>query len=112
MGQRRCKALVAFSDCNEIKETLVALAAERLTQKQKAILHYLSLNAGQTNVTNLAQLLSTHLNCALSTVWNSLRALKSAKIISYGSKDSKGLPVSILPHAQIISEKISKGDEK
>lgn len=110
MRQTRSNAVVAFSGCNELKETLVALASERLTRKQKAIVVYISTHAEPLNVTRLAVALSKHLNCSLSAVWNSLRSLKSAKIISYSSKANKGLPVHILSHAQIISEKLLKED--
>ncbi|MEK6854151.1 MAG: hypothetical protein AABX60_02350 [Nanoarchaeota archaeon] len=110
MRQKRSNAVIAFSGCNELKETLVALASERLTRKQKAIVVYISAHSGQTNATNLAVALSKHLNCSLSTIWNGLRSLKSAKIIGYSSKENKGLPVQILSHAQMISEKLLKED--
>ncbi|MBI2580372.1 hypothetical protein HYV85_01040 [Candidatus Woesearchaeota archaeon] len=112
MRHARSNAVIAFSGCNELNETLVALASERLTQKQKAIIVYIEAHAEPLNVTRLAAALSKHFDCSLSAVWNNLRSLKSARIISYSSKDNKGLPVQILSHAQVISEKIREEDGK
>lgn len=59
---------------------LEALANERLTQKQKHILVFISNN--QVTATSLARRLSRELVCSRSAVWNNLTSLQRAGLVA------------------------------
>jgi len=71
-------------------ESLKTLAEERLTQKQKFILLFLASLETKVNVTQLVGVLTEELDCSASAVWNNLKSLKRAGLVSFGSKNSKG----------------------
>ena len=57
---------------------------ERLTRKQKYIISYLKQNEHET-ATQLVKIVSSHLKCSHSAVWNNLNSLKRAGLISHNS---------------------------
>jgi len=86
---------------------LIALARERLTEKQKLILCYLRDNCENTAaITSLVPVLSEKLNCSESAVWNNLRSLRRASLITYGCLDSKGIPAKLTEFGEIVSREL------
>ncbi|RLJ07026.1 MAG: hypothetical protein DRP13_04460 [Candidatus Aenigmatarchaeota archaeon] len=97
--------MVVFSLDKTIK-VLIALARERLTKKQKLILRYLRDNHENITVTSLVPVLSEKLNCSESAVWNNLRSLRKASLVSYGCLDSKGIPAKLTDFGEIVSREL------
>lgn len=54
---------------------------ERLTQKQKYILHYVHKNPEARSVTFLVKIISSDLDCSESAVWDNVRSLKRCGIL-------------------------------
>lgn len=83
----------------------MALAKEKLTQKQKRILVYLiqKNEDDTTNVTALVSRLSRELNCTQTTVWNNLDPLKRIGLVDYGSLKKRGLPVRLTGTGMLVS---------
>ncbi len=92
--------LIVFS------EVLIALAKERLTQKQKLILVYLKDNDNSLTVTSLVSVLSMHLKCSSSSVWNNVRPLKKSYLVDYGSLMQKGIPVRLTKVGAMVSKEL------
>ena len=101
------KLLVAFSV--ELIKALQLLAEERLTAKQKNILGYISEISEPITVTRLVQTLTDVLHCSESAIWNNLRPLKKAGILSYGDANSKGIPVKMTKIGRVISIHLREG---
>lgn len=105
--------LIAFSDAeNQLKDALLAIAQERLTQKQKLILNYLKNSYDKTNVTKLVPRLAKELNCSESAIWNNLNSLKKSLLICYGSLQNKGADVILTPVGKLISQNGGKENGK
>lgn len=84
---------------------IIKLANERLTKKQKQILEYLLDNSNLT-ASKVVIKLKSSLKCSLSCVWNNLRVLAKAGLISFGNKN----PVLLTPIGAIISKKLKGSD--
>ncbi|MBI2112209.1 hypothetical protein HYT52_01605 [Candidatus Woesearchaeota archaeon] len=101
------KLLVVFSV--ELVKTLQLLAEERLTAKQKKILEYVSVMSDSVTVTSLVHTLTDVLRCSQSAVWNNLRPLKKAGILSYGDANRKGIPVKMTQIGRVICIHLVEG---
>lgn len=89
---------------NQLEQTLMTAASSKLTEKQRTILQWMTLNHVDDIVyTNLIKQLSEELDIAESTVrWN-LRGLREAELINAGTKENKGVPVSLTMMGRIMS---------
>ena len=89
---------------NELDHVLMTAASMKLTEKQCIILHWLITRYDDDEVyTNLIKLLSEELDIPESTVrWN-LRGLREADLINAGTKDNKGIPVSLTIIGKIMA---------
>jgi len=79
-------------------------ARTKLTEKQRTILNWLTTQYEDDEVyTNLIKQLSIELEIPESTVrWN-LRGLREADLINAGTKDNKGVPVSLTTMGKIMA---------
>ncbi|MFP3951630.1 MAG: hypothetical protein ACLFVP_05790 [Candidatus Bathyarchaeia archaeon] len=79
----------------------------KLTEKQRMILQWLKEKYSDPDIyTKLIEKISTELKIAKSTVrWN-LRGLREADLIEAGSKDNKGIPVSLTSTGRIMANYI------
>ncbi len=89
---------------NQLEQALMTAASTRLTGKQRTILHWLTANHFEDTVyTNLIKQLSGELSIPESTVrWN-LRGLRDADLINAGTKENKGIPVSLTTMGRIMA---------
>lgn len=89
---------------NQLEQALMTAASTRLTGKQRTILHWLTVNHIENTVyTNLIKHLSGELSIPESTVrWN-LRGLREADLINAGTKENKGIPVSLTTMGRIMA---------
>ena len=89
---------------NQLEQVLIAAACTKLTEKQRIILNWLITNYDDDEVyTNLIKQLSNDLSIPESTVrWN-LRGLRDAELINAGTKDNKGIPVSLTMMGRIMA---------
>ena len=89
---------------NQLERTLMKAACSKLTEKQRIILHWLTTNYQEDEVyTNLIKQLSYELEIPESTVrWN-LRGLREAELITAGSKDNKGITVTLTYMGRIMA---------
>ncbi len=90
--------LIAFSG---IEGALLLFARERLTRKQKQILHVLD-EWQALNATQLSRVLSKKLGCSQTAVWNNINSLKRAGLISCGTVKDKGKAVALTDAGGII----------
>lgn len=89
-------------------DALVELAAERLTAKQKLILLHLVEEEDVSNVTNLVEALSSKLECAPSTVWSNMKALRHCRLLTAGDAEHKGVIVKLTAVGRLVSEKLKE----
>jgi DNA-binding MarR family transcriptional regulator len=89
---------------NQLEQALMTAASTKLTEKQRTILHWLTTQYEEDEVyTNLIKQLSEELDIPESTVrWN-LRGLREAELINAGTKDNKGVPVSLTMMGKIMA---------
>ncbi len=89
---------------NQLEQALMTAASTRLTGKQRTILNWLTMNHIEDTVyTNLIKQLSGELSIPESTVrWN-LRGLREADLINAGTKENKGIPVSLTTMGRIMA---------
>ncbi|MFC1803212.1 hypothetical protein ACFL0D_04505 [Thermoproteota archaeon] len=89
---------------NQLEQALMTTAITNLTDKQRTILHWLTTRYEDDEVyTNLIKQLSQELEIPESTVrWN-LRGLREADLINAGTKDNKGVPVSLTMMGRIMA---------
>ena len=89
---------------NQLEQVLMTAASTSLTKKQRTILHWLTMNHVEDTVyTNLIKQLSGELSIPESTVrWN-LRGLREADLINAGTKENKGVPVSLTTMGRIMA---------
>lgn len=89
---------------DQLEQALMTAASTRLTGKQRTILHWLTANRiVDTVYTNLIKQLSGELSIPESTVrWN-LRGLREAELINAGTKENKGVPVSLTTIGRIMA---------
>lgn len=89
---------------NQLEQALMTAASTRLTGKQRTILNWLTMNHIEDIVyTNLIKQLSGELSIPESTVrWN-LRGLREADLINAGTKENKGIPVSLTTMGRIMA---------
>ncbi len=94
-----------------IQNTLISLAKEKLTKKQKSVILLLSiLNINNSNATKIVDNISLKLNCSKSTIWNIMRSLKKLGIINCGSKESKGEIVVLTETGKIINAEVNRNE--
>lgn len=88
----------------QLEQALMTAASTKLTEKQRTILQWLTMHdIDDTVYTNLIKQLSEELDIAESTVrWN-LRGLREADLINAGTKENKGVPVSLTMMGRIMS---------
>jgi predicted transcriptional regulator len=88
----------------QLEQTLTTATSTKLTEKQRNILHWLITHYEENEVyTNLIKQLSEKLDIPESTVrWN-LRGLREAELINAGTKDNKGIPVSLTMVGKIMA---------
>lgn len=89
---------------DQLEQALMTAASTKLTGKQRTILHWLTANrVDDTVYTNLIKQLSGELSIPESTVrWN-LRGLREAELINAGTKENKGVPVSLTTMGRIMA---------
>ena len=89
---------------NQLEQALMTAASTKLTEKQRTILNWLTTRYEEDEVyTNLIKQLSEELEIPESTVrWN-LRGLREADLINAGTKDNKGVPVSLTMMGKIMA---------
>jgi DNA-binding MarR family transcriptional regulator len=106
---KRCDALEEsvrrhYNQLNRLEQALITAAGTRLTEKQCTILHWLTHHYREKAVyTVLIQRLSEELGIPESTVrWN-LKGLRDADLINAGTKENKGVPVSLTEMGRIMA---------
>jgi DNA-binding MarR family transcriptional regulator len=89
---------------NQLDQVIITAASTKLTEKQRVILHWLITRYEDNEVyTNLIKQLSEELEIPESTVrWN-LKGLREAELINAGTKDNKGVPVSLTKIGKIMA---------
>jgi len=92
------------SQLGELEQALATASSTRLTEKQRTILRWLVARSGEPAIyTVLIQQLSEELQIPESTVrWN-LKGLREAELIMAGTKDHKGVPVSLTAMGRIMA---------
>jgi len=83
------------------QQTLICLALERLTQKQKFVLG--SIGSVQGSATFVVKTLAKRMDCAESTVWNSVRSLRRARLVELDS-------ITLTLAGKLIVEKLNGGE--
>ena len=88
----------------QLEQALMTAASTKLTEKQRTILQWLTTRYAEDEVyTNLIKQLSDELEIPESTVrWN-LRGLREAELINAGTKENKGVPVSLTMMGRIMA---------
>jgi len=96
---------------SHLEEAFITAASTKLTDKQRTILHWLTHQYSETAVyTALIQRLSDELGIPESTVrWN-LKGLREANLINAGTKDNKGVPVTLTEKGRILAAYSPSGD--
>jgi DNA-binding transcriptional ArsR family regulator len=89
---------------NQLERALMKTACAKLTEKQRIILHWLTTHYQEDEVyTNLIKQLSYELEIPESTVrWN-LKGLREAELITAGTKDNKGITVTLTYMGRIMA---------
>jgi DNA-binding MarR family transcriptional regulator len=113
---KRCDALEEsvrrhYGELSRLERALVTAASTKLTEKQRTILRWLTHQYREKAVyTVLIQRLSDELGIPESTVrWN-LKGLREAELINAGTKDNKGVPVSLTEMGRIMASYSLAGD--
>ena len=93
-----------YTDLFQLEKTLETICQNKLTEKQRTILKWLSENKEcKTIYTNLICRLSEELKIPKSTLrWN-LKGLREAGMIKAGDKNNKGLPVELTIKGKIMA---------
>jgi DNA-binding MarR family transcriptional regulator len=106
---KRCDALENalrrhITRLNNLEQAFTTAATTKLTDKQRTILHWLTHNYNEKTVyTTLIQRLSDELGIPESTVrWN-LKGLRETDLINAGTKDNKGVPVTLTEKGRIMA---------
>ena len=106
---KRCDALEESvrrhnNQLSQIEQALITAASTKLTEKQCTILRWLTHQYREKAVyTVLIQRLSEELGIPESTVrWN-LKGLRDADLINAGTKENKGVPVSLTEMGRIMA---------
>jgi DNA-binding transcriptional ArsR family regulator len=88
-----------------MEQALMAAAASRLTEKQQALLRWITEREGELCVyTTLIDRYSEELGVPKSTVrWN-LRGLREAGLIVAGDRENKGVPVALTEMGQTLTD--------
>ncbi len=113
---KRCDALEEsvrhhYSQLSRLEQALFTTASTKLTEKQCTILRWLTHHYREKAVyTVLIQRLSEELGIPESTVrWN-LKGLREADLINAGTKENKGVPVSLTEMGRIMASYSRAGD--
>jgi DNA-binding MarR family transcriptional regulator len=106
---KRCDALEDsvrrhIRSLSHLEEAFTTAASTKLTEKQRTILHWLTHQYNERTVyTTLIQRLSDELGIPESTVrWN-LKGLREAHLINAGTKENKGVPVTLTEKGRIMA---------
>lgn len=106
---KRCDALEEsvrrhYRQLSRLEQALITAASTKLTEKQCTILRWLTHHYSEKAVyTVLIQRLSDELGIPESTVrWN-LKGLRDADLINAGTKENKGVPVSLTEMGRIMA---------
>ncbi|MCW4049396.1 MAG: hypothetical protein NWE89_06620 [Candidatus Bathyarchaeota archaeon] len=93
-----------YRQLSHLEQALIMAASTKLTTKQRTILEWLTNSYHEETVyTVLIQQLSDELDIPESTVrWN-LKGLREADLINAGTKDNKGVPVSLTSMGRIMA---------
>ena len=113
---KRCDALEEsmrrhYRRLTHLEEAFTTAASTKLTEKQRTILHWLTHQYSERTVyTALIQRLSDELGIPESTVrWN-LKGLREADLINAGTKENKGVPVTLTEKGRIMATYSLSGD--
>jgi DNA-binding transcriptional ArsR family regulator len=113
---KRCDALEEsvqrhYNQLSQLEQALVTATSTKLTEKQRTILRWLTHNYREKAVyTVLIQRLSEELGIPESTVrWN-LKGLRDAYLINAGTKENKGVPVSLTEMGRVMASYSLAGD--
>ena len=113
---KRCDALEDsvhrhYRRLSRLEQALVTATSTKLTEKQCAILDWLTHHYREKAVyTVLIQRLSDELGIPESTVrWN-LIGLREADLINAGTQENKGVPVSLTEKGRIMATYSISGD--
>lgn len=91
-------------EINFVLTSVLSLVKKKIPKKHSEALRIIYQVEGLNNATNLITLISGSLECSSSTSWNILRALNKQGLISCGTKDEKGKPVTLTKLGKIITE--------
>jgi DNA-binding MarR family transcriptional regulator len=86
-----------------IAASLRRLAISRLNKKQRLALEIIKENGFDSNATRLIEFLATRLQCSSSTVWNVLRSLAKHGLIKCGTKENKGIKLSLTKLGEFLT---------
>lgn len=113
---KRCDALEEsvqrhYNQLSRLEQALFTATSTKLTEKQRTILQWLTHNYREKAVyTVLIQRLSEELGIPESTVrWN-LKGLRDAYLINAGTKENKGVPVSLTEMGRVMASYSLAGD--
>ena len=96
-----------YLEWDAMNQTLHTASERKLTEKQRAILHYISEKGGNQLYTKLIDTLSFEMMLPQSTVrWN-LKGLRESGLIQAGDRDNKGIPVCLTEKGRIMLRLIS-----
>lgn len=94
-----------YKEYYTMERAFMEASSNRLTEKQRAILRWLSEKYEEKNVyTVLIERLSLELGVPRSTVrWN-LRGLREAGLIIAGDRENKGIPVGLTGMGRVLAD--------
>lgn len=103
--------LVHSRQLNQLEQALITAASTKLTEKQRTILRWLLLQyEGSEVYTNIINTLSHELGIPESTVrWN-MRGLREADLIKAGTKENKGVSVTLTSMGRIMANYADAAD--
>jgi DNA-binding transcriptional ArsR family regulator len=90
---------------DKMQKALITSTTTKLTEKQRIILKWLIMQYDGSEVyTNIIDKISKDLKIPESTVrWN-MRGLREADLIEAGTKDNKGIPVSLTTTGRMMAD--------
>jgi len=97
--------LIHSKQLDKMEKALITSTTTKLTEKQRIILKWLIMQYDGSEVyTNIIDKISKDLKIPESTVrWN-MRGLREADLIEAGTKDNKGIPVSLTTTGRMMAD--------
>ena len=97
--------LIHSKQLDKMEKALITSTTTKLTEKQRIILKWLIMQYDGSEVyTNIIDKISKDLKIPESTVrWN-MRGLREADLIEAGTKDNKGIPVSLTTMGRMMAD--------